>query len=73
MNVTLHLLGITDDAWQWIAGLLHALPMRFKIDPAIHNGSTAEVRLKNDRRTTSFASKAVEIFLIGFGIKLTTN
>lgn len=36
-------------------------------------GNAAAVRLKNDRRIASFASKAAGIFLIGFGIKLTTN
>jgi leucine efflux protein len=36
-------------------------------------GNAAAVRLKHDRRIASFASKAAGIFLIGFGIKLTTN
>lgn len=36
-------------------------------------GNAAAVRLKSDRRIASLASKAAGIFLIGFGIKLTTN
>lgn len=36
-------------------------------------GNAAAVRLKNDRRIASLASKAAGMFLIGFGIKLTTN
>lgn len=36
-------------------------------------GNAAAVRLKNDSRIASLASKAAGIFLVGFGIKLTTN
>jgi leucine efflux protein len=36
-------------------------------------GNAAAVRLKRDWRIASLASKAAGIFLIGFGIKLTTN
>lgn len=36
-------------------------------------GNAAAVRLKRDRRIASMASKAAGLFLVGFGIKLTTN
>jgi leucine efflux protein len=36
-------------------------------------GNAAAVRLKKDKRIASLASKAAGIFLVGFGIKLTTN
>lgn len=36
-------------------------------------GNAAAVRLKSDRRIASYASKAAGLFLVGFGIKLTTN
>ncbi|SFB24083.1 Threonine/homoserine/homoserine lactone efflux protein [Collimonas sp. OK607] len=36
-------------------------------------GNTAAKRLGHNRRIAAFASKAAGIFLIGFGIKLTTN
>ena len=36
-------------------------------------GNAAAVRLKSDRRIASLASKAAGLFLVGFGIKLTTN
>lgn len=36
-------------------------------------GNTAAKRLANNRYIATFASKAAGIFLIGFGIKLTTN
>lgn len=36
-------------------------------------GNAAAKRLRQDRRITSLASKAAGIFLIAFGIKLTTN
>jgi leucine efflux protein len=36
-------------------------------------GNTAAKRLARNRRIASFASKAAGVFLIGFGIKLTTN
>lgn len=36
-------------------------------------GNAAATRLKNNRRIASIASRAAGIFLIGFGIKLTTN
>jgi leucine efflux protein len=36
-------------------------------------GNAAAKRLARNRRITSFASKAAGVFLIGFGIKLTTN
>lgn len=36
-------------------------------------GNAAAVRLKNNKRVASLASKAAGIFLVGFGIKLTTN
>ena len=36
-------------------------------------GNAAAARLKNDGRIASIASKAAGIFLIGFGIKLTTH
>jgi leucine efflux protein len=36
-------------------------------------GNAAAVRLKNHRRVAALASKAAGIFLVGFGIKLTTN
>lgn len=36
-------------------------------------GNAAAVRLRHNRRIASFATKAAGLFLIGFGIKLTTN
>ncbi|OGB22055.1 MAG: lysine transporter LysE [Burkholderiales bacterium RIFCSPLOWO2_02_FULL_57_36] len=36
-------------------------------------GNATAVRLKNNRRIATLASKAAGIFLVGFGIKLTTN
>jgi leucine efflux protein len=36
-------------------------------------GNTAAKRLARNRRIAAFASKAAGLFLIGFGIKLTTN
>jgi leucine efflux protein len=36
-------------------------------------GNTAARRLASNRRIAAFASKAAGIFLIGFGLKLTTN
>jgi leucine efflux protein len=37
------------------------------------SGSAAAARLKHNRRIAGFATKAAGLFLIGFGIKLTTN
>ena len=39
----------------------------------VFGGNAAAQRLKKNQRITSLASKAAGIFLIGFGIKLTTN
>lgn len=36
-------------------------------------GNAAAIRLKSDRRIAFLASKAAGLFLVGFGIKLTTN
>jgi threonine/homoserine/homoserine lactone efflux protein len=36
-------------------------------------GNAAARRLAHNRRMAAFASKAAGVFLIGFGIKLTTN
>jgi leucine efflux protein len=36
-------------------------------------GNAAAVWFKRDRRIASMASKAAGLFLVGFGIKLTTN
>ena len=36
-------------------------------------GNAAAKRLASNRRIAAFASKAAGIFLIGFGIKLSTN
>jgi threonine/homoserine/homoserine lactone efflux protein len=36
-------------------------------------GNAAARRLARNRRVATFASRAAGIFLIGFGIKLTTN
>jgi leucine efflux protein len=36
-------------------------------------GNVAAKRLKNNRRIATFASRAAGVFLVGFGIKLTTN
>jgi threonine/homoserine/homoserine lactone efflux protein len=36
-------------------------------------GNAAAKRLKNNRRIASFASRVAGVFLVGFGIKLSTN
>jgi threonine/homoserine/homoserine lactone efflux protein len=63
MRATFHLLGITD---VWFCTVCYGCML-------VMVGNAAAKRLKNNRRIASFASRAAGAFLVGFGIKLTTN